>query len=97
MTRPLQLCDICGTSTLRERFEEAHAAGQIDWPYTYCANCECPTDENPPTVVSEGGDSRREPYLTDPDVTLYQGDCLEVLRDLPDRSVDMIATSPPFY
>lgn len=39
----------------------------------------------------------REPYLTDPDVTLYQGDCLEVLRDLPDRSVDMIATSPPFY
>jgi site-specific DNA-methyltransferase (adenine-specific) len=40
---------------------------------------------------------RREPYLADPDVTLYQGDCLEVLRDMPDRSVDMIATSPPFY
>jgi site-specific DNA-methyltransferase (adenine-specific) len=38
-----------------------------------------------------------EPYLDDGDVRLYQGDCLEVLRDLPDRSVHMIATSPPFY
>ena len=23
------------------------------------------------------------PWLTDPDVTLYHGDCLEVLRELP--------------
>ena len=36
-------------------------------------------------------------YLQDPDVTLYAGDCLEVLRTLPDRSVHMCATSPPFY
>jgi DNA modification methylase len=36
-------------------------------------------------------------YLEDPDVTLYHGDCLEVLRTLPDRSVHMCATSPPFY
>jgi hypothetical protein len=36
-------------------------------------------------------------YLEDPDVTLYNGDCLEVLRTLPDRSVHMCATSPPFY
>lgn len=38
-----------------------------------------------------------EPYLSDPDVTLYQGDALDVLRRLPDRSVHMCATSPPFY
>ena len=37
------------------------------------------------------------PYLQDPDVTLYNGDALEVLRTLPDRSVHMCATSPPFY
>ena len=37
------------------------------------------------------------PYLADPDVVLYHGDCLEVLRTLPDRSVHMCATSPPFY
>ena len=37
------------------------------------------------------------PYLADPDVTLYHGDALDVLRTLPDRSVHMCATSPPFY
>jgi DNA modification methylase len=36
-------------------------------------------------------------YLQDPDVTLYHGDAFEVLRTLPDRSVHMCATSPPFY
>ncbi|GIV03699.1 MAG: hypothetical protein KatS3mg015_2529 [Fimbriimonadales bacterium] len=39
----------------------------------------------------------REPYLADPDVTLWVGDALEVLRSLPDESVDCAATSPPFY
>lgn len=38
-----------------------------------------------------------QPYLTDPDVTLYHGDALETLRQLPDGCVDMVATSPPFY
>lgn len=33
----------------------------------------------------------------DADLTVYHGDCLEVLRQLPDRSVHMCATSPPFY
>lgn len=37
------------------------------------------------------------PYLSDPDVTLYHGDALEVLRELPAESVDLVATSPPFY
>ena len=37
------------------------------------------------------------PYLQDPDITLYNGDALEVLRELPDKSVHMCATSPPFY
>ena len=36
-------------------------------------------------------------YLDDGDVRLYHGDALETLRTLPDGSVDMIATSPPFY
>ena len=37
------------------------------------------------------------PYLSDPDVTLYQGDALETLRGLPPCSVHMACTSPPFY
>ena len=31
------------------------------------------------------------------DVTLYLGDCLEVLPTRPDNSVDLIATDPPYY
>lgn len=36
-------------------------------------------------------------FLDDGDVRLYHGDCLDVLRSLPDRSVHMCATSPPFF
>ena len=28
---------------------------------------------------------------------LYQGDCLEVMKQIPDGSVDMVITSPPYY
>lgn len=36
------------------------------------------------------------PYLADPDVTLYHGDALDVLRELPAASVDCVVTSPPY-
>jgi DNA modification methylase len=36
-------------------------------------------------------------YLQDPDVTLYHGDALEVLKTLPSESVHCCVTSPPFY
>jgi DNA modification methylase len=39
----------------------------------------------------------REPYLRDADVTLYQGDVLDVLRELSDESVDCCVTSPPYW
>jgi DNA modification methylase len=37
------------------------------------------------------------PFLQDPDVTLYQGDALSVLRELDDESVDCCVTSPPYF
>ena len=47
--------------------------------------------------AARGWGSRVEPYLQDADVTLLQGDALEVLQKLPDESVHMCVTSPPFY
>ncbi len=37
------------------------------------------------------------PFVSDPDLTLYVGDCLDVLRALPDGSVDCCVTSPPYW
>ena len=36
-------------------------------------------------------------YLQDPDVTIHQGDVLDELRNMPNESVHMCCTSPPFY
>lgn len=38
-----------------------------------------------------------EPYYSDESVTLWHGDSLTVLRDLPDQSVDCCVTSPPYF
>jgi DNA modification methylase len=38
-----------------------------------------------------------KPWLDDGDVQIHVGDALDVLREMPDGSVDLIATSPPFY
>jgi len=38
-----------------------------------------------------------KPYYQDDAVTLYHGDALAVLADLPDASADCIVTSPPYF
>ncbi|GAA1895366.1 DNA-methyltransferase [Streptantibioticus ferralitis] len=37
------------------------------------------------------------PYFSCKDVTLYTGDARDVLSQLPDRSVDCVVTSPPYW
>ncbi len=38
-----------------------------------------------------------QPYYQDESVTLWHGDALSVLRELPDTSVDCCVTSPPYF
>jgi DNA modification methylase len=37
-----------------------------------------------------------DPHFTGRGVTLYHGDCIEVMRALPDASVDSVVTDPPY-
>lgn len=37
-----------------------------------------------------------EPYFKDGDFTLYNGDCIVLLKDFPDDSVDLIFADPPY-
>jgi site-specific DNA-methyltransferase (adenine-specific) len=39
---------------------------------------------------------RTEPYFDELGFTLYQGDCISVLRDLPEGTVDLIFADPPY-
>lgn len=39
----------------------------------------------------------RVPHFADDTITLWHGDSLEVLRELPDGSVDCCVTSPPYF
>lgn len=38
-----------------------------------------------------------EPYYSDDQITLYLGDSIAVLREMPDQSVDCCVTSPPYF
>lgn len=29
-------------------------------------------------------------------ITIKQGDCLELMKDIPDGSIDMLCTDPPY-
>ena len=37
-----------------------------------------------------------EPYYSDDLVTLYHGDCREILPELDPASIDLVMTDPPF-
>jgi len=39
----------------------------------------------------------QKPFFTAPDFTLYLGDCLACLAQLPESSVDMIFADPPYF
>lgn len=38
----------------------------------------------------------KEQFLCNNEITIYKGDCLELLRKIPDNYCDLIITSPPY-
>jgi len=42
-------------------------------------------------------DQKMKPYFKQERFELYQGDCLEVLGQLPENSVEMIFADPPYH
>ena len=38
-----------------------------------------------------------KPYYEKPEFTLYKANCLDVLSELPEESVDMIFADPPYF
>lgn len=41
-------------------------------------------------------DDRMKPYYQEDAVTIYQGDCIEIMRELPADSIDAVVTDPPY-
>lgn len=37
-----------------------------------------------------------KPYYEHNGITIYHGDCREVLPTLPDQSIDLVLTDPPY-
>jgi len=69
-----------------------------------CALCGCPHHDGrcpctcPGYEPPEDDEGRRmnHPYYQDDQVTLYHGDALDVLAELPDASVDAVVCDPPY-
>jgi len=42
-------------------------------------------------------DEMIKPYYEEPNITIYNGDCLEIMKNIPDKSIDLILTDPPYF
>lgn len=91
----MRTCPKCGTSMVR-------------WGNPPTQRWRCPPcsqlrrdSYHDKTLITPGAPQRQyvEPsvYLEDNDLTLFHGDVLDVLSALDDETVQMCATSPPFY
>lgn len=37
-----------------------------------------------------------KPYYEEPNITIYCGDCLEIVKEIPNQSISMVLTDPPW-
>ncbi len=49
------------------------------------------------TTATEQSNTLPTPYYQSEGMTLYHGDVLEVLREIPDQSIQCVVTSPPYW
>jgi site-specific DNA-methyltransferase (adenine-specific) len=58
-----------------------------------------PSDSPSPSTVTTAAPQLPSPAFHDPrhHITIYQGDCLEILAALPAASVDLIFADPPYF
>lgn len=62
-----------------------------------CGGIHTREQANERPAQEEGRGEVREPHWRRDDAALYVGDAREVLAEMPDRAVDTIVTSPPFW
>jgi site-specific DNA-methyltransferase (adenine-specific) len=48
------------------------------------------------TIWTDNANDPPQPAYRDDDVTVYYGDCLNILPTLPDNSIDAVVTDPPY-
>ena len=74
--------------------ELGHTATLIELNPEYVAEARCRLRAE---AVSAAAIARTGPMVFNESTTLYQGDCCEVMRPIPDRTVDIVVIDPPFY
>jgi hypothetical protein len=87
-TVPPQRHCTCTTSSLGPRIQ---ISGSTSTTWFCFAGTATTTHTERRPVIS------REAYVNDSDFTLYDGDVIDVLRDMPDESVHTVVTSPPYW
>jgi len=73
---------------------------QLDLNYRYDNINACiPKIENIPMAINKKilTSIKQKPYFSKGDFVLYKFDCLKILEELPENSVDMIFADPPYF
>lgn len=72
----------------RSGAHELVVSGALEWPMPNAKRALADSQSAPSRVFRKYSDSAQ--------ATLYEGDCLNLMRSMPDESVQLVVTSPPY-